>query len=99
MSERSANGWLLAFVLLTILGVAQSAAASSPRHFQVRYTATLPAVPAGAKIIRVWMPYPESDPWQTIANVAVDAPYGHSVRREAEYGSAILCLEGAPPTA
>src|SRR5262249_14864589 len=47
--------------------------------------------------VRIWMPYPESDGWQTITNVSVESPYAHSMHRDPEYGNAILYMEGAPP--
>src|SRR5262245_8524426 len=88
------------YALIATLLLSGAARAAEPpaatRHVQIRYTATIPAAPSGTKQMRIWMPYPESDAWQTVSNVAVEAPYTHSMRHEAEYGNAILFLEGAP---
>ena len=80
--------------------VAVSAAASTEPHersFQIRYRAAITGVPAAAKTVRVWLPAPQSDAWQTVSNVSIESPYPHSLKREAEYGNEILSFEGPPP--
>jgi transglutaminase-like putative cysteine protease len=84
-------------LLLLILAVPLPAAAQRTRQFHVRYSATITDIPAQSKSLRIWMPYPESDAWQTISNLSVQAPYQHSVRHDAEYGNGILYLEADSP--
>lgn len=89
-----------AVVALLILSAGPARAESAgqrSRQFQIRYAASITDVPADAKQVRVWLPYPESDAWQTISDISVTAPYAHIVKRDPEYGNSILYLEGRPP--
>ena len=97
------KGWLTTIVLAALLpaAAAPAAEAGAPnvRHFQIQYTAVVPALPAGAQHLRMWLPYPESDAWQTIDGVIVTAPFAHGVRHDREYGNSLLFLEAQPPPA
>jgi transglutaminase-like putative cysteine protease len=84
-------------VLLLALRVAAAPPGERTRHFEILYSATIADLPRTAKSLRVWLPYPQSDPWQTIGTVSVEAPYPHTVKHEREYGNGILYLEGPPP--
>ncbi len=95
------NGWR-SIVLFTVLlpAAAVLGAEAMPqnvRRFQIQYTAVIPAPPPGARHLRVWLPYPESDAWQTIDGVIVTAPFAHSVRHDREYGNSLLFLEAQRP--
>jgi transglutaminase-like putative cysteine protease len=90
--------------LITGLLVARAAwgteaAPPSVRRFAIQYTATIPALPAGAQRLRVWLPYPASDAWQAIDGIVVDAPFPHGIRRDQEYGNELLFLEAPEPPA
>jgi len=74
-----------------------AAAPVATRRFEIRYTATIPALSPVAKSLRVWLPYPQSDHWQTIGDVVVDAPFPFHVQHDAEYGNSILYLESQAP--
>lgn len=92
----------LPIAVITVLFLALSASAVSvaeprARHFQIRYVATLTDIPAGARQVRVWLPYPQSDSSQTVSNISIEAPYPYKMEREPEYGNSIVYLEGAPP--
>ena len=97
------KGWLTTMVLAALLlaAAAHAAEAGAPnvRHFQIQYAAAVPAPPAGAQRLRMWLPYPESDAWQTIDGVIVTAPFAHGVRHDREYGNSLLFLEAQPPPA
>jgi transglutaminase-like putative cysteine protease len=86
---------------LQLVGVLLSAQAAPPatRRFGIRYSVSIPAPPAGTKQLRMWLPYPESDAWQTIDGLIVTAPFSHSVHHDHEYGNGILFLEAQPPPA
>jgi transglutaminase-like putative cysteine protease len=75
------------------------AAPAHVRRFQIQYTAAIPAPPPGAQHLRVWLPYPETDAWQTIDGLIVTAPFAHSVRHDREYGNSLLFLEAQSPPA
>jgi transglutaminase-like putative cysteine protease len=96
-------GWCTILLLTTFLaptaGRGAEAAAANVRHFEIQYTAVIPPLPAGAQRLRMWLPYPESDAWQTIDGLIVTAPFAHSVRHDQEYGNSLLFLEAQPPPA
>ena len=57
---------------LAAMGAAFSASSeTSPplRNFEFTYLARIPALPADAKTSRIWIPLPQSDRYQTIANL------------------------------
>jgi transglutaminase-like putative cysteine protease len=85
--------------LQLVLASALSAAATdaAARRFQIRYTAAITGLPADAKTVRVWLPSPQSDAWQTISNLTVESPYPQARKTEPEYGNSILYFEGPPP--
>ena len=83
-------------LLLALLPVAALGAETTPpsvRRFQIQYTSVVPAPPKGTQRVRMWLPYPESDAWQTIDGLIVTAPFSHSVRHDGEYGNGLLFLE------
>jgi len=85
--------------LLVTLSVPAAAETTQPhqRQFQIRYAATVAELPADGKSVRIWLPYPQSDTWQTIDNFSVEAPYPHTMQKDPEYGNSILYLEGPRP--
>jgi transglutaminase-like putative cysteine protease len=97
------NVSVTAIVLAALLPAATTFAAedgTAPvRHFEIQYVAAIPALPAGAQHLRMWLPYPESDAWQTVDGLVVTAPFSHSVRHDREYGNSLLYLESQPPLA
>jgi transglutaminase-like putative cysteine protease len=89
---------ILTTVLLTVcVAMRVSGGEHAARQFEVRYAARF-ALPDGARSIRIWMPYPESDAWQTVRNVVVRAPISYDIRHDPEYGNAIVYLESNSPT-
>ena len=61
--------------------------------FTFRYRVELPALGAPA---RMWLPYPESDAFQTVTVEAIDAPVPHRVLTDRAHGNRVLFLELAP---
>src|SRR5262247_2187075 len=89
-------------ILLVILALAAQAyrapdTAPTTRRFEIRYAVVIPAPPPGAQRLRAWLPYPESDAWQTIDGVVVSAPFPHQVHHDREYGNSVLFFEAQPP--
>jgi len=93
-----ATVWLAAFLPAAAVFGAETAT-PSVRRFEIHYTATIPALPSGAQHLRMWLPYPESDAWQSIDSLVVSAPFTHRVNHEKEYGNSLLFLESQPPPA
>jgi transglutaminase-like putative cysteine protease len=88
---------LLVMPALATAAFATSDAALNARTFEIRYAAVIPAPPPGAQRLRAWLPYPQSDAWQTIDAVVVSTPFRHEVHHDSEYGNSVLFLESQPP--
>ena len=61
--------------------------------FEFHYQATLPELTGPA---RLWLPLPETDPFQTIEVKALDVPGESRVIRDRDYGNRILFVELGP---
>ena len=96
MTKRWHSIVLVAALLPAATALGAEAAAPNVRRFQIQYTATIPAPPAGAQRLRMWLPYPESDAWQSIDGLILTAPFPHSVHQDREYGNSLLFLESQP---
>ena len=89
----------LIFCGLLAVAASASAAMEEPRQrfFEFTYEAEVRNIPEGARRVEVWLPYPESDPYQNIGEVKVEADYATRVTRDLDYGNAILYLRAQPP--
>jgi transglutaminase-like putative cysteine protease len=91
-------GALVAISGFTALLAAQTATEKqkfSPpyRKFRFTYAFTVKDIPAGAKIVRVWVPVAHSDDHQTVRLMNVKAPVQTTIGEESEYGNKILYAE------
>ena len=87
---------LASTLALVAMGGAFSVPAStnSPvRNFEFTYVTKVPALPPGDQVSRLWIPLPQSDPYQTIGNLKIDAPFGYAERRDPEYGNEYLYVQ------
>ena len=91
---------ILAFVCAQRLS--QAAPGLSPltppsRDIQFTQVIHVPALPAGHHELRIWIPLPYEDLYQSISQLRVSAPVEYKVRREAEYGDkyAYLTIDSA----
>ena len=67
------------------------------RTFRVTYTGKVKDVPAGAKMLRVWMPVPRDTPLQSIRGVEFSAP-APAVHSDERFGNRYAYYEIANPT-
>jgi transglutaminase-like putative cysteine protease len=80
-------------VALAVVLFAFSAAAPAgdeplaTRQFEVSYQVRVPALPAGSGPLRLWIPVPQSDRYQTITALRIESPVKYKVGRDAEYGN------------
>lgn len=97
MKLRVLSSLLLCFVVP--LSIAQSSAPEkqrfSPptRKFRFIYSFTVKDIPAGTKVLRVWVPVAHTDENQTVRLVSVKAPGKTEMTQEPEYGNHILYAE------
>src|SRR5271166_3236389 len=98
MKLRVLSSLLLACIAVSLC-VAQSSAPKkqkfSPpsRKFRFTYSFTVKDIPAGAKVVRVWVPVAHTDENQTIRLLNVKAPGKTEMTQEKEYGNHILYAE------
>lgn len=102
MQGLSERGGLRRRTILALLVAAPAAIASQPaaRSVNVSYLAELPEVPAGARRVRLWVPYPQSSRWQTVSDVRVSCSHPCRLGRNEVTGNAILSLfaeDALPP--
>jgi transglutaminase-like putative cysteine protease len=88
-----------AAIALLAAGLARPGAADAPRQrdVQIHYRATV-EVPAGARKVEVWLPYPASDAHQQISDVRVTTTANFEITRDPDLGNRMLhVLLSDPP--
>jgi transglutaminase-like putative cysteine protease len=91
--------WLLVVFLFSTRLAAQTASPEKPkfspsyRKFRFTYGFTLKNIPAGTKLVRVWVPVAHTDEHQTVRLVSVKSPVQTTMGEESEYGNQILYAE------
>lgn len=85
----------LVVLILTVCASWKAASAAEPksRTFDFKYAAFVRNIPAGAKQVSVWIPYPASDDQQQIENIEIVSQYPTSEATEPEYGNRVLFLK------
>jgi transglutaminase-like putative cysteine protease len=63
------------------------------RTFHFTYSFTVKDIPADAKLVRVWVPVPQSDQHQTVRVLSVKAPVKTRTTHDPEYGNRVLYAE------
>ena len=82
----------IAFAGIAALSVYSDANAPL-RNFEFIYIARIPALPADAKTSRIWIPLPQSDPYQTIADLKIETPFTYTKYHDPEYGNEYVYLQ------
>jgi len=80
-----------------LLGVSEATNAPRVRTFEFTYSAEVYDIPADAKKVSVWLPYPRSDANQKITPLRISAPCSMSIYKDEKYGNYILYLSVANP--
>ncbi len=81
---------------LAVLGAAFSAPSQKNalvRNFEFTYLTRIPASPLGAKTLRIWIPLPQSDPYQAVGSLKIESPFSYAKHRDPEYGNEYLYLQ------
>jgi len=91
---------IVALCIVFTFMLAILAAASAPlrtnvsaRTFEFTYLTKIPASPAGAKTLRIWVPLPQSDPYQGIGTLKIESRFPYAKYRDPEYGNEYLYLQ------
>ncbi len=93
---------LLVFLFLACLLSAQVASnghefSAPARTFRFTYSFTVKDIPSGTKIVRVWVPVPQTDQHPTVRVLNVKAPVKTQMTQEPEYGNRIMYAEMQNP--
>jgi transglutaminase-like putative cysteine protease len=83
MSDRRLVAFLGALSLLT--GTAASAEEGKARTFELAYEATVTDIGSGARVLEVWLPYPQSDANQTVHRVTIETPTAITIASEPRF--------------
>src|SRR2546430_1351453 len=81
---------------LAAMGAAFSAYSetSAPvRNFAFTYVTRIPAPTLGAKTLRIWIPMPQSDPYQAIGSLKIESPFPYAKHRDPEYANEYIFLQ------
>jgi transglutaminase-like putative cysteine protease len=82
-------------VAILVFGAAFAAPVSDPpaRDLRFTYVARIPAFPAGGRTVRIWIPLPQSDSFQTIGDLKIESPLPYTRHRDREYGNEYIYVQ------
>ena len=89
----------MAAVPATLLHSDAPSASAPKRTFDLTYTAEVHDVPAGAKQVDLWLPYPQSDDYQKVMKANVTSPFPTKITTESQYGNKMVHVEVKNPAA
>ncbi len=84
---------IMAVAVAGVIVSAFSETSTALRNFEFTYLTRIPALPADAKLSRIWIPLPQSDGYQTIRDLKIETPFAYTRHRDPEYGNEYLYLE------
>jgi transglutaminase-like putative cysteine protease len=97
LNKSTASRFTLVAVLMSFAALAVWALPSSATHartrtrqtpsrsFDFRYVVDVPAPPAGSHRMKLWVPLPYEDSYQSVSDLRINAPVRFKIRREREY--------------
>lgn len=89
----------LPLCLLLVTAAFSAQPAPQTRTFDFDYVARIPSVPPGARKIRLWVPVPQSDAHQQIANLKINSAFRYELHQDPEYHDQCAYIEMAAPKA
>jgi len=88
-----AFAFLIEFTLASAPFSVSHGAAAPGRNFEFTYLTKIPSFPEGGENLRVWIPLPQSDLYQSIGDLKIKSPFPFEKHREQEYGNEYLYLQ------
>lgn len=82
-----------ALILTWVLRPVLSQKIVAKRSFDFVYLTRIPTPPAGSRILRIWVPLPQSDSHQAIQEMKIESPFPYTKHREREYDNEYLYLQ------
>lgn len=86
-------GFAFMLILLCIPVPARLRANVPARKFEFTYLAKISALPAEAKVLKVWIPLPQSDSYQAIGDLKIESPLPFAKHRDPEYGNEYIYIQ------
>lgn len=71
-------------------------APAATRSFEFTYTVHVPALPAGSRAMRIWIPLPQTAQRQRISNLRIQSPVRYREGREAQNGDKFAYVDVGP---
>jgi hypothetical protein len=67
------------------------------RSFEFKYVVHVPSLPAGSRELRLWIPLPYEDLYQSVSRLQIESPVPYAVHREPQYNDryAYLVVDAA----
>jgi transglutaminase-like putative cysteine protease len=96
---KSRKGWVAVFGFIAVVAAVGSGVSgfsqgnTAERSFELTYVTRITELPAGATSARIWIPLPQSGPYQTISDLRIESPFAYSTHRDSEYGNEYVYLE------
>jgi transglutaminase-like putative cysteine protease len=96
---KARKGWVAAFASVVVVaavgrGVSGfSQAGVAARSFEFTYVTRIPGLPADAQSSRIWIPLPQSGPYQTISDLKIESAFAFTTHQDSEYGNEYVYLE------
>jgi transglutaminase-like putative cysteine protease len=60
---------------------------SPSRSFEFNSIVHVPAMPAGSKELRLWIPLPYEETYQSISDLKIESPFSYHIEHEKQYGN------------
>ena len=57
------------------------------RSFEFTSVVHVPAMPVGSKELRLWIPLPYEETYQSISDLKIESPFSYRIEREKQYGN------------
>lgn len=82
-------------------GGQKSEKSATTRTLTTRFTykAVVPELPAGTKVLDLWLPIPSDSQWQTVRDVQVSSPYPYRITQEQKFGNRMVYVRAENPQA
>ena len=78
-------------IVNTLIG--SSISTPAERHFEFSCLAKIPALPRDAEILKIWIPLPQFDGYQSIEGLRMESPFAYARHRDRQYGNEYLYME------
>src|SRR4029077_8078731 len=96
---KARKGWVAAFAFVVVVAAVGSGvsgfsqAVAVARSFEFTYVTRIPELPADGRSTRIWIPLPQSGPYQTISDLKIESPFAFTTHQDSEYSNEYVYLE------